>query len=143
MELSTPLIHSDGYRQLLEQISDTYTQGRMLAMHTVNAHFVQTDRQIGHHIVELEQGEPLRVEYGKALMDTLVGDLATRRGKGFSRSNLVSFRQFYLAYTGLTEKSSTPRHKFSRSNIVEVSKIDALRERGSHGQQAALQEARQ
>lgn len=43
----------------------------------------------------------MRAEYGKALIDTLAADLGLRHGKGFSRSNLIRFRQFYLAYPDL------------------------------------------
>lgn len=51
--------------------------------------------QIGHDIVEFEKGGQVQAEYGKGLLDSLSRDLTLRHGKGFSRSNLSRFRQFY------------------------------------------------
>lgn len=161
MDLSASLNASDGYRQLVQQISDTYTQGRVKAVQAVNAQLVQTYWHVGRHIVEFEQAGQVRAEYGKALIDTLAADLGLRHGKGFSRSNLIRFRQFYLAYPGLAEKSATLSHQFrlarppeeaepplcgearsgwgaqlTWSHIVELLKIDDLLERGFYEQQA-------
>ena len=133
---SAPLNASDGYRQLVQQISDTYTQGRVKAVRAVNAQLVQTYWHVGRHIVEFEQAGQVRAEYGKALIDTLAADLGLRHGKGFSRSNLIRFRQFYLAYPGLTEKSATLSHQLTWSHIVELLKIDDPLERGFYEQQA-------
>lgn len=133
---SAPLNASDGYRQLVQQISDTYTQGRVQAVQAVNAQLVQTYWQVGRHIVEFEQAGQVRAEYGKALIDTLAADLGLRHGKGFSRSNLIRFRQFYLAYPGLAEKSATLSHQLTWSHIVELLKIDDPLERGFYEQQA-------
>jgi len=36
------LTHTDNYRQLLEQISDAYTQGRVRAVQAVNAQLIET-----------------------------------------------------------------------------------------------------
>jgi hypothetical protein len=53
-------------------------------------------------------------------------DLTRRHGKGFSRSNLIRIRQFYLAYP----KSATPSHFLSWSHLVELLKIEDTLERG-------------
>jgi len=121
---SAPLNASDGYRQLVQQISDTYTQGRVQAVQAVNAQLVQTYWQVGRHIAEFEQAGQVRAEYGRALIDTLAADLGLRHGKSFSRSNLIRFRQFYLAYPDLAEKSATPSHQLTWSHIVQLLKID-------------------
>lgn len=94
MELSA----DQGYLALLQQISVTYTQGRIQAVRAVNAHIIQTYWQVGRQIVEFEQGGKARAEYGKALISKLASDLSLRHGKGYSRSNLIRFRQFYLAW---------------------------------------------
>ena len=46
--------------------------------------------------------------------------LTLRHGKGFSRSNVVRIRQFYLAHP----KGATLSHQLSWSHIVELLKID-------------------
>nr|WP_315486910.1 DUF1016 N-terminal domain-containing protein [uncultured Undibacterium sp.] len=63
------------YLDLLKQISDTYTQGRIQAVQAVNTHITQTYWQVGRQIVEFEQG-------GKALISNLASDLSLRHGKG-------------------------------------------------------------
>lgn len=123
---------NDGYRQLLATISDTYTQGQTRAAQAVNAQLVETYWQVGRHIVDFEQAGQVRAEYGKALVDTLAADLSLRHGKGFSRSNLIRFRQFYLAYL----KGATLSHQLTWSHIVELLKLDDPLERGFYEQQA-------
>ena len=66
-------------------------------MQAVNKELVETYWQVGRHIVEYEQAGQVRAEYGKALINNLAADLGMRHGKGFSRSNLIRFRLFYLA----------------------------------------------
>ena len=127
MELTLP----DSYPQLLDQISEAYTQGRVRAVQAVNAQLIQTYWQVGRHIVEFEQAGQLRAEYGKALIDTLAADLSLRHGKGFSRSNLIRFRQLYLVYP----ISATLSHQLTWSHIVELLKIDDPLERGFYEQQ--------
>ena len=93
MELTT----TDGYRHLLQQISDAYTQGRVRAVQAVSTHLLDTYWPVGCHIVEFEQAGQIRAEYGKALLQNLAVDLSLRHGKGFSRSNLVYMRLFNCA----------------------------------------------
>ncbi|MEQ1525564.1 MAG: PDDEXK nuclease domain-containing protein [Gallionella sp.] len=131
MELTT----TDGYQHLLEQISSTYTQGRIGAMQTVNAQLIETYWQVGRHIVEFEQGGKLRADYGKSLINNLATDLNVRHSKGFSRSNLIRIRQFYMAYP----KGATPSHLLSWSHIIELLKIDDPLERGFYEQQCGLE----
>ena len=128
MELSA----TDGYRLLLQQISDTYTQGQVRAVRAVNTQLIETYWQVGRHIFEFEQAGKLRAEYGKVLVQTLAADLGLRHGKGFSRSNLIRFRQFYLAYP----ISATLSHQLTWSHMVELLKIDDPLERGFYEQQS-------
>ncbi len=126
------LTANDGYQQLLATISDTYTQGQTRAAQAVNVHLVETYWQMGRHIVDFEQAGQVRAVYGKALINTLAADLSLRHGKGFSRSNLIRFRQFYLAYP----KGATLSHPLSWSHMVEILKLDDPLERGFYEQQA-------
>ncbi len=128
MELTT----TDGYQNLLEQISTTYTQGRVAAMQAVNAQLIETYWQVGRHIVEFEQGGKLRADYGKSLINNLATDLNVRHGKGFSRSNLVYMRLLYLRYP----ISQKPSHQLSWSHYVELLKLDDELERSFYEKQA-------
>jgi predicted nuclease of restriction endonuclease-like (RecB) superfamily len=127
------LIPDDGYQQLLATISDTYTVGQMRATQAVNAQLLETYWQVGQHMVDFEQAGQTRADYGKALLDKLAADLSLRHGKGFSRSNLIRFRQFYLAYP----KGATLSHQLSWSHMVEILKLDDPLERSFYEQQAA------
>jgi predicted nuclease of restriction endonuclease-like (RecB) superfamily len=126
------LTGTDGYRQLLEQISGTYTEGRVRAVQAVNTQLIETYWQVGRHIVEFEQAGSLRAEYGKALIDQLSADLGLRHGKGFSRSNLIYMRLFYLRYP-IGEK---PSHLLSWSHYFELLKVDDDLERKFYEKQA-------
>ena len=121
----------EGYQTLLKQISDTYSQGRAKAFQAVNTQLVETYWLLGRHIVEFEQGGKERAEYGQNLIKQLAADLALRHGRGFSRSNLIRFRQFYLTYP----KGATLSHLFSWSHIIELLKIDDPLERSFYEQQ--------
>ena len=104
----------DGYQRLVGQISEAYTQGRVQAFRVVNTQLLETYWQIGQEIVEIEQGGEVKAEYGKALLANLSKDLTARLGKGFSRSNLTRFRQFYLVYPN----RATLSHKLMPSRCL-------------------------
>jgi len=59
---------------------------------------------IGYHIVEYEQNGSDRATYGAKVIDNLAQKLSHM--KGMSKSNLKSFRQFYLAYPQISQKLS-------------------------------------
>jgi predicted nuclease of restriction endonuclease-like (RecB) superfamily len=128
MELTT----NSEYQNLLEQISDTYTQGRHKAMQAVNHQITETYWQVGRHIVEFEQGGKVKAEYGKALISNLARDLSLRLGKGFGRTNLVYMRLLYLHYP-ISQKASD---LLSWSHHIELLKIDDDLERGFYEKQA-------
>jgi predicted nuclease of restriction endonuclease-like (RecB) superfamily len=127
------LASDDGYQDLLAIISKTYTQGRVSAMQAVNGCLIDTYWKVGQHIVEFEQGGKIRADYGKALIVSLAKDLNVRHGKGFSRSNLIRIRQFYLAYP----KGATASHLLSWSHAVELLKIEDHLERSFYEQQCS------
>jgi hypothetical protein len=97
-ELSELLFGDQDYLALLGQISAVYKTGQQRALQAVNAVLTETYWQIGRDIVEFEQGGQRRADYGKGLLEQLSRDLTLHHGKGFSRSNLIRMRQFYLVY---------------------------------------------
>jgi predicted nuclease of restriction endonuclease-like (RecB) superfamily len=131
MELTTTI----EYKDLLSLISDAYIQGRVRAHQAVNTQLIATYWQIGHHIVEFEQGGSVKAEYGKALLVNLAKDLSIRHGKGFSRSNLVYMRLLYLRYP----ISQKPSDQLSWSHYVELLKIDDEQERSFYERQSVAE----
>jgi predicted nuclease of restriction endonuclease-like (RecB) superfamily len=122
----------DDYQALLSQISATYHQGRLRASQAVNQELIQTYWAMGQYIIEFEQRGQRKATYGKSLVTNLTKDLTIRHGKGFSRSNIIRFRQFYLAYP----KGATVSHLLSWSHIVELLKIEDPLERGFYENQS-------
>lgn len=123
---------SNSYHELIGLISETYTKGRNNAAIAVNQYLVDTYWNIGQYIVEFEQEGNLRAEYGKSLIDNLSKDLSINLGKGFSRSNLIYMRLFYIEFP-ISEK---PSHLLSWSHYVELLKISNKLERNFYLQQA-------
>ena len=98
------------YQNLIEQIAKAYEQGRQQASSAVNTHLIETYWTIGQYIVEYEQDGKERAEYGKGLINRLSKDLLISLGRGFSRSNLIYMRQFYLEF----QKGEKPSHLFKK-----------------------------
>jgi len=131
-ELTETVPDDPEYVRLLDQIGETYEDGRRRAVQAVNSHLTQTYWNIGHDIVEFEQGGKTSGEYGKALLKDLSRDLKLRHGRGFSRSNLVYMRLLYLKYL----ISQKPSYLLSWSHYVELLRIDDDLERSFYEQQA-------
>lgn len=119
------------YTQLLDTISDAFSQGQQKTINAINAGLVATYWQIGQHIVEFEQQGQASADYGKSLLKQLSKDLKLKHGKGFSVSNLQRFRQFYVQ----NPNYATVSHNLSWSHHVELLKIENLTERGFYTQQ--------
>ena len=115
------LTADDGYQSLLGKISDVYTTGQTRATQAVNAHLTETYWQIGHDIVEFEQGGKTRADYGTGLLASLSRDLTLRHGRGFSRSNVIYMRLLYLQYP----KGQKPSDLLSWSHHVELAMPDS------------------
>ena len=87
-------IHKDVYSSIKELMDNA----RNSFAKEVNNILIQTYWEIGRIIVEDEQGNSDRAEYGKQLITDLSKRLTKEYGKGFSRSNLQNMRNFYLSY---------------------------------------------
>jgi len=123
------------YLELLERISQKYVEGQAQALRSVNEVIVQTNWQIGKHIVEYEQQGNTRAKYGTNLLEALSRDLTLLHGRGFSRSNLTYMRLFYLRFP----ICETLSHKLSWSHYFELVKIDDELERSFYYQQNILE----
>jgi predicted nuclease of restriction endonuclease-like (RecB) superfamily len=86
------------YDQILADIVTTLESARSAAARSVNAIITATYWQVGHRIIEYEQGGQDRAEYGQALLRRLAVDLTGRFGRGFGMQNLYQMRQFRLVW---------------------------------------------
>lgn len=108
------------YQLLIESIESLLEKGRCQIAHSVNTILVYTYWQVGQHIVEYEQRGNQKAEYGSFLFEQLSKDLTARCGKGFSRSNLLYMRKFYLEFP----KRETVSHVLCWSHYFEILKSD-------------------
>ena len=76
------------------QIKKLMENARKQVSVKINNILVQTYWEIGKIIVEDEQKNKERAEYGKKLLKELSKKLTKEYGKGFSKSNLFNMRNF-------------------------------------------------
>ena len=67
-----------------------------------NYSLVERNWRIGQRIVEQEQNGALRAEYGKHVIEVASAALTEEFGKGFSKTNIMNFKKFYLKFKELT-----------------------------------------
>lgn len=110
-EITIMQYNDPAYSELVNHITDLWTEAKADAITAVNAHLLDANWKTGQYIVEFEQKGMARAEYGKQLLVNLSKDLTIRCGRGFSRSNLTYMRKLYLAFP----KSETLSHKLTWS----------------------------
>ena len=96
---------------MILEIRELLENSRKNVAQQVNTQLLTTYWNIGRIIVEYEQQNQVRADYGKQTLKELSKELTQEFGKGFSRSNLQNMRAFYLAY----EKCQTVSGKLSWS----------------------------
>ena len=121
MEKSVSInINDAAYQKLIDNITTLWGEAKAKAITTVNTELLDANWQTGMYIVEYELKGKDRAEYGKQLLTNLSKDLTIRNGKGFSRSNLVYMRKFYIAFP----ICETVSHKLTWSHYFELLKCD-------------------
>ena len=113
-------ISTANYDRLVNEIGSLLADARSQVASSVNTILVKTYWAIGRHIVEYEQNEAERADYGTNLLNRLSKDLTQRYGKGFSRSNILYMRKLYLNF----QICETLSHFLSWSHYFEILKSD-------------------
>lgn len=81
-----------------ENAANLIVESRKMVASTANTVICVTNFEIGRMIVQEEQKGQNRAKYGTTLIKALSEYLISQFGKGFSETNLRSFRKFYLTY---------------------------------------------
>lgn len=115
---------------MILEIKTLLENARKNVAQQVNAELLTTYWQIGRIIVEYEQKNEIRAEYGKQTLKELSKVLTDEFGKGFSRSNLQNMRVFYQTY----EKCQTLSGKLSWSHYCELLSISDENKRSFYQQ---------
>jgi predicted nuclease of restriction endonuclease-like (RecB) superfamily len=116
-----------GYGAVLDGVVQLLEQARRSAARAVNSVMTVTYWEIGRRIVEFEQYGADRAKYGEQLLERLAADLTMRFGRGFSATNLRSFRNFYL-YWPIQQTLSA---EFSNRPILQTPSAELPATKGS------------
>ena len=117
--LTPEVIAGGSYAALLDAIGELLRKARASIASHINSTLVRTYWSTGRYIVEYEQNGEDRAKYGANLMGNLVRDLRARYGRGFSKTNLIYMRKFYLVF----RKSQTVSDLLSWSHYMELLRI--------------------
>ena len=133
--------------ELYELICQLVLTARQTVARGVDLVQVQTNFEIGRHIVEHEQQGQERAAYGQEILPALAGRLTAVLGKGFSARNLALMRAFFCAYaerqpilqTSSAKSSPTRPFTLSWSHYVFLLGIQNGQERSFYEIEATAQ----
>ncbi len=120
------------YDHLLIAIGILLQEARSTVYRSVNHILVKTYWEIGRKIIEFERLSKQDTTYGSGMFEKIASDLRRKFGRGFSRSNVVYMRLFYIKF----QKSQTVSDQLSWSHYIELLMIEDDLERSFYQQQA-------
>ena len=94
--------YNDEDNMLVNDLRSIVSKARSKAFAAVNYSLVERNWRIGQRIVEQEQNGASRAEYGKHVIEVASAALTEEFGKGFSKTNIMNFKKFYLKFKELT-----------------------------------------
>lgn len=94
--------NNDEDNMLVNDLRSIVSKARSKAFAAVNYSLVERNWRIGQRIVEEEQNGASRAEYGKHVIEVASAALTKEFGKGFSETNIMNFKKFYLKFKELT-----------------------------------------
>lgn len=94
--------YNDEDNMLVNDLRSIVSKARSKAFAAVNYSLVERNWRIGQRIVEEEQNGASRAEYGKHVIEIASAALTEEFGKGFSETNIMNFKKFYLKFKELT-----------------------------------------
>ncbi len=86
------------FKKLVSKINDIHVAFKRGVYSTVNSAISYKNWFIGYYIVEYEQNGEDRAKYGDNVITELEKELQSTDTLGLKKTNLYSFRQFYLLY---------------------------------------------
>ena len=103
---NTP-VHNEE-KDFIESLKQIVHSARKMAYTSVNYAQVASNWLIGRRIVEEQQAGEARAEYGKHVIELASKALTEEFGKGFSETNIRSFRKFYIEFQYLAIQQTLP-----------------------------------
>ena len=120
---------------LIEQIQTVLFESRKNVAKEVNTQLLQAYWNIGRLIIEYEQDNNIRAEYGKQTLKEISKTLTKKIGRGFSVSNLQFMRRFFQKYK-MEQIQQTASVKLSWSHYCELLTITDDKERSFYEKEA-------
>ena len=110
---------------LVNYLKTIVSKARSKAFAAVNYSLVERNWRIGKRIVEEEQNGEARAEYGKHIIEVASAALTEEFGKGFSETNLINFKKFFLLFKEL-EIHQTVSEEFRKQKQQTLSAESSL-----------------
>lgn len=117
--------YNDEDNMLVNDLRSIVSKARSKAFAAVNYSLVERNWRIGQRIVEEEQNGASRAEYGKHVIEVASAALTKEFGKGFSETNIMNFKKFYLKFKELTI-SQTLSEEFKKQKHQTLSDESSL-----------------
>lgn len=117
--------YNDEDNMLVNDLRSIVSKARSKAFAAVNYSLVERNWRIGQRIVEEEQNGASRAEYGKHVIEVASAALTKEFGKGFSETNIMNFKKFYLKFKELTIPQ-TPSEEFKKQKHQTLSDESSL-----------------
>lgn len=108
--------YKGGEKFLVNDLKTIVSKARSKAFAAVNYSLVERNWRIGKRIVEEEQNGEARAEYGKHIIEVASAALTEEFGKGFSETNIMNFKKFYLKFKELTIPQTSLRNSKSKNS---------------------------
>ena len=108
--------YNDEDNMLVNDLRSIVSKARSKAFAAVNYSLVERNWRIGQRIVEEEQNGASRAEYGKHVIEVVSAALTKEFGKGFSETNIMNFKKFYLKFKELTIPQTCLRNSKSKNS---------------------------
>lgn len=109
------------FNKLIENVCNTHYQLHDNTVKVINRTLTLRNWLIGLYIVEYEQKGSDRAKYGDNIIDNLSVELKKKNLKGFTKTNLRSFRSFYINYPqirqSLTDELQCAHNDVLSSNL--------------------------
>ena len=115
--------YNDEDNMLVNDLRSIVSKARSKAFAAVNYSLVERNWRIGQRIVEQEQNGASRAEYGKYVIEVASAALTKEFGKGFSETNIRTFRKFFLIFRNLeiqqtvSAESNLPKQQTLSDNL--------------------------
>jgi predicted nuclease of restriction endonuclease-like (RecB) superfamily len=123
----------------ITELKQIIASARKLAYSAINFAQVQQNWLIGQRIVEQEQNGKARAEYGKRVIELASKELTAEFGRGFSKTNLKNFKDFYLTFSDFQISQVAPDFFQKQMSQAATDQLSILQTLSAESQNPILQ----